>query len=189
MLRHWVAGLATARDDSRPVSFNVPKSLQRLVVEIDGWLDLECHDRALEKTKRLLEHPGARPVGLTLRAQALAGLKRYEEALEVIAELRDLPHEPEWVAVTEGWCLRRVDDLPGAIRCMERLIARDRSSAIGYYNLACYQALSDEPDLAIANLARAVRLDRAFVEHARGEDDFTTIRTDPRFRELIGIGD
>ena len=41
----------------------VPPSLQRIAEEIDGWLDLKCPERALERIDRLLDDPEGRRAG------------------------------------------------------------------------------------------------------------------------------
>jgi tetratricopeptide (TPR) repeat protein len=167
------------------VSFHVPPSLARLAIEVEGWIDIGCPDRALGRIHALLDSPGARPAGLALRVRAFLEMQRFEDALRDLGELETLPHDTEWHAVTTGWCRRRLGDLPGATRCMERLIAAERSSVIGYYNLACYLALAGERDRALAMLATAIGLDVGMRAHARRERDFDSIRDDPRFDELV----
>ena len=167
------------------MSFSVPRSLARLAIEVEGWIDLGCAARALTKIGPLLDHPGARPAGLALRVRALVDIGRFADALAHLQELRSLPHDTEWLAITEGWCRRRTEDLPGAIRCMEELITTSRSSAIGHYNLACYLSLSARIDEAVRMLAHAVALDAKLRSHARTEQDFDSIRSDERFLALI----
>jgi tetratricopeptide (TPR) repeat protein len=53
------------------------------------------------------------------------------------------------------------------------------------YNLACYEALADRRDDALAHLARAVELNPRFREYAEDDADFATLRDDPRFTEVV----
>ena len=165
--------------------FPVPDRLQRLVDQIDGWLDLRCPERALDLVGPLLGDPEARAAGLSLKIRALARLGDYRAALDELAALRELEPDDEWTALTEAWCRRRAGDLPGAVRCAEQLVGRNRRSDTGQFNLACYLALSGEVDRAIDALTLACGLNPECRDLARDEPDFDGLRTDDRFRQLL----
>lgn len=162
-----------------------PEHLQRLVAEIDGWLDLRCPERALERLDPLLADPRTEEVALTLRVRAFVAQKRHKEALTDIAALRIRNHDPEWLDLTEAWCRKRMQDLPGSIRCMEQLLRRDTKSAIGHFNLGCYLALSGEGDRALDEVAIACGIDPSFREMLQDEPDLDSIRGDARFGALM----
>ena len=92
---------------------DVPKSVRRLAVEVEGWLELGCPEKALERAGPLLATPGARPVALVMHVRALIELGRFAEALGSLRELRSFENDSEWLEVTEAWCRKRLDDLPG----------------------------------------------------------------------------
>ena len=54
------------------------------------------------------------------------------------------------------------------------------------YNLACYEALADRRDDALEHVARAIALDARFREYAEHDEDFASLRDDPRFSEVLG---
>ena len=168
---------------------HLPQSLQRLALEIDGWLDLGLPDRALERLPPLLENPAARTVALPLRTRALVELRQYREALDDLAALQELGHDREWIDLTEAWCRKRLDDLPGAIACMERLLARTHRSPVGHFNLACYLALSGQKERALEELSVACGLDPRFRDHLEEEQDLNALRDDPRFDALRPKGE
>lgn len=168
----------------------LPKSLGRLALEVEGWLEIGCPARALEKMQPLLDTPGSRPIALTLRVRALVGLERHAEALDALDEIAYFEHDPEWRDVTEAWCRKRLDDLSGAIECMERLLTRNPRSALGHYNLGCYLALAGDPERALDEVSLACGMDEEFRSHAATESDLDALREDPRFRALLpGAGD
>jgi tetratricopeptide (TPR) repeat protein len=167
------------------VPARVPDSLRGLTREIDAWISFGCPDRALAKLEPLLTTPGARPAGLALQIRALIELARYEEALDRLQELRGLGSDDEWLDVTEGWCHKRLDDLPAAIACMRRLVDRSHKSAIGHFNLGCYLALDGKTEEAIDEVTMACGLDQNFRMLAEKESDLESLRDHPRFQDLL----
>lgn len=165
--------------------FPVPEHLARLVDEIDGWLDLRCPERALERGEPLLHDDGARAVGLSLRVRAFARLGDYRRALDELQALRQLHPNDDWLDLTEAWCRRRTDDLAGAIRCIEQLLERNHRHDVAHFNLACYLALSHQKDRAIDALSIACGLNPDCRAHAIEEPDLDGLRTDARFRQLL----
>lgn len=164
--------------------FSVPKDLERLVAEIDGWLDLRCPDKALDRLQPLLDRTDARPEGLALRIRAYVATKQNKEAIIDLNELRTTSYQPEWLDLTEAWCRKRVQDLPGAIRCMLQLLHRTPKSAIGHYNLGCYLALSGEAQRALDEVTIACGLDPSFRELLWEEVDLDCLHKDLRFVAL-----
>jgi thioredoxin-like negative regulator of GroEL len=49
------------------------------------------------------------------------------------------------------------------------------------YNLACLDARAGKPDAALEHLLAAVDANERFREYAQTDEDFTSIRDDPRF--------
>ena len=163
----------------------VPPSLQRLADQIDGWLDLRCPERALELLDPMLADPDGRPAGLTMRIRAYVRQARYDAALIDLDELRRTQPPLDWIDLTEAWCRKRTNDLAGAIRCMEQLLARNARSDIGHFNLGCYLALAGERDRAIDEVTIACGIDAEFRDLLRDETDLDGLRNDPRFRQLM----
>ena len=161
---------------------------QRLVVEVDGWIDLDCCDKAIERLQPLLDDPATHSVAIGLRARALVALGRHTEALADIGILRALDADPEWLDLTEAWCRKRTGNLDGAIRCMKDLLARDPRSAIGHFNLGCYLALAGRLEDALDEVSIACGMDETFRSHATDETDLDGLRGDPRFAALLRAG-
>lgn len=169
-----------------PLVIHVPKSVQRLTVEIEGWLDLSCPEQALLKMENMLAVPGARPAALVLRVRAFVDLMRFDEALTDIEEVRNFDHDPDWADLTEAWCRKRMDDLPGAAACMERLLERTNHSAIGHFNLGCYFALQGETKRALDEITVACGIDPEYRELLGGESDLESLHGQAAFESLKG---
>jgi hypothetical protein len=54
------------------------------------------------------------------------------------------------------------------------------------YNVACMQALLGDDDAALKALAESVAQWEKYKDQARKDDDFVSLREDPRFVELVG---
>ncbi len=154
------------------------------MIEVEGWLELECPGKALEKVTTLLDHPAGRAVGLVLEVRALIMTNDFQKALESLQKLQEFDHDQEWADLTEAWCRKRLDDLPGAVGCMERLIDRDKCS-IGYFNLACYLTLMGERKRALDELAIACGMDPRFRKLLEEEKDLESLHDDPSFQALL----
>jgi tetratricopeptide (TPR) repeat protein len=168
-----------------PAVFQVPQSVQRLAVEIEGWLDLSCPEHALHKLPELLAVPGARPAGLSLRVRALVELNRFAAAIADLEEIRHFDHDPEWADLTEAWCRKRMDDLPAAVACMQRLLRRCNHSAVGHFNLGCYLALLGEQRRALDEVTIACGIDPSFRKLLANEPDLDALRGNPAFDTLL----
>ncbi len=162
-----------------------PARFQRLQLEIEGWLELGCWDRALDRVTPLLEDPESRLLGLEHSIQALVGLGRFAEALEQLTELRRGSGDSEQIELTEAWCRKRVGDVHGAAACMERLISKKHRSAIGHFNLGCYLALLGERERALHEITLACGLEPELRQSLVDEPDVDLLRDDPRFTQLL----
>lgn len=179
-----IATPAARRHTQPPVS-EIPPPLRRLADQIDGWLELRCPEKALELIGPLLADPAARAAGLVMRIRAVIRQGDYRAALHDLGELRMVQPADDWVELTEAWCRKRTGELPLAIVCCERLLAKNHKSDIGHFNLACYLALSGATERAIDELSLACGLDPGLRDLARDEPDFDQLRNDERFRQLL----
>jgi mannose-6-phosphate isomerase-like protein (cupin superfamily) len=105
--------------------------------------------------------------------------------------------KPGEVFETSGWewsfagtsLLARGDE-EGARRELEAGIETYPDAWQGYYNLACVEARLGNTDEALRRLERAAELDREAVSKWAGEDeDFASLKDDPRFLALTGQAD
>jgi mannose-6-phosphate isomerase-like protein (cupin superfamily) len=73
-----------------------------------------------------------------------------------------------------------------ARRVMDEGVARDPDNWGSQYNLACFEARTGNTDEAFAALRRAVELQPERIrQFAPGDEDFASIRDDPRFQEVL----
>jgi tetratricopeptide (TPR) repeat protein len=64
---------------------------------------------------------------------------------------------------------------------MEKVLAENPDTWQGYYNAACFEALTGNDDEAIAHLRRAIELDQQALEYSKDDSDFDGLRDRPNF--------
>lgn len=79
----------------------------------------------------------------------------------------------------------RAGDHDTARRILEDGLAQKDHPAL-HYNLACVEALAGNDQRALGELELAIDAEPRFRESARGDDDFVSLRDDPRFSALTG---
>ena len=94
---------------------------------------------------------------------------------------RQMPGE----AMREFWPLHKAGDYDGASAVLREALAEYPGNALALYNLACCEALLGRSEEAFGLLRDAIEAHPKFGEHARGDEDFVSIRDDPRFAALV----
>lgn len=116
-------------------------------------------------------------------------VKRYAVAVEpgtTVLAVGGKPGAAYEVSAWESWfaasAARQAGDLEGAIAEIRAGFEHHPEHPTLLYELACLEAAAGRREEALEHLGRAVELggDR-YRDHARGDDDFASIRDDPRF--------
>jgi tetratricopeptide (TPR) repeat protein len=95
-----------------------------------------------------------------------------------------------WEWVFAGVSLLEQGDEEGARRELEAGIAANPGAWQGPFNLACIEARLGNREAALEQLERAAQLDReAVAKYAPSDEDFASIRDDPRFLAITGQSD
>lgn len=76
-------------------------------------------------------------------------------------------------------------DYAGALEAVKAAFDTHPGNALVFYNVACMQSLLGNGDEALAALAESVGKWPAYKELAAADDDFASLRDDPRFQELV----
>ena len=72
-----------------------------------------------------------------------------------------------------------------ALASFERVLTINPNSSSAYYNKACCYSLQHQPQLAVANLQRAITIDNKLKEEAETDNSFDPIRSEPLFQDLL----
>ncbi len=77
-------------------------------------------------------------------------------------------------------------DYEGALAACHVALEKFPGNALILYNIACMQSMLGRGDEALETLRTAVEGWPKFKENAQKDDDFASVREDPRFVELVG---
>ena len=77
-------------------------------------------------------------------------------------------------------------DYAAAADICRGVLAETPGEPLALFNLSCMESLLGETDQALEHLAEAIRTEPGFAELAKTDDDFESMREDPRFKELVG---
>ena len=114
-----------------------------------------------------------------MSTQDLAGARSLLEDL-----LARFPLDSE-VRQTSGLIFLRLRQLPKAITEFIGCLELDPTNTTAHYNLACAYALSGDKDAAFNSLNNAFKNGYDRVDHVRNDLDLESLRSDPRFEELL----
>jgi hypothetical protein len=84
------------------------------------------------------------------------------------------------------WDAYQAQDWPTALAATRRGLEIYPGNAHLLYNVACIEALLGNPDEALTALAESVAQWEPYKAQALKDDDFVSLREDPRFLELVG---
>jgi eukaryotic-like serine/threonine-protein kinase len=155
--------------ESAPLSVNVNTWL--------GWILLYRREYgpAIDQLRSTLELEPTFEHARRGLAVALAELGRFEEALPLTS---DMP-------TFEAWIYARAGNQAEARRILEGLVERSRREYVGGYELAIIHAALGERDLAFRQLERSYQDHQSHLANLRVDPLLDSLRSDPRFRELV----
>ena len=93
------------------------------------------------------------------------------------------PSAWEWIAPSIE--RNRAGDDAGAVAVLREGLEQLPDHPSILYNLACFEALTGETDLALDHLERGLEQDPKMRDWARKDEDFTSLRGNPRFESAI----
>jgi tetratricopeptide (TPR) repeat protein len=116
---------------------------------------------------------------------ALVELGRYEEAINRYDKALEIKPDYHEAWYNRGVVLGNLGKYEEAIASYDKALKIKPNQHKAYYNKACCYALQNQIDLALEFLPKAIELDAKLLEMAKTDNDFDSIRDDPRFQTLI----
>lgn len=143
--------------------------------------------RAIDSLNRIRSPLGHKPYILFLKGQAHRVANRLVQAVRFFEQSEKLDPDNISCLLAMAWCYKRLERLDVAIRTMEKAIKIEPDSAIAHYNLACYEALASNSNLALIHLSIALDLNSAYTQRVATEEDFNGIRHLASFQEILQV--
>jgi mannose-6-phosphate isomerase-like protein (cupin superfamily) len=158
-----------------------PDSSEELYVVMSGHARFELDGETQDAPAGTLIHV---PAGIKRTAFARdAGTT----VLAIGAAPPGKPYEPNgWEAFAPLFPLFESGDYEEGADRAEALIADNPPYGAMYYNTACFEARAGRIDAAFAHLRRAIELKPSLAELARGDEDFSALRAQSTFAEIVG---
>jgi tetratricopeptide (TPR) repeat protein len=161
------------------------RTQQSRLEEVEGYLLLGMPEQALRAIDVIRDTPFDSLDVCQLRAEVLRELGRHQEALDEFEQADERRPDVLGTLLGMAWCLKRLDRLAEALEAMDRAYRRHPREPIVLYNIACYQSLAGEKQLALSWLGRALRMDPELRQLIADESDFDPLRGDPDFQFVI----
>jgi tetratricopeptide (TPR) repeat protein len=120
--------------------------------------------------------------GAGFSKRKIGDLEGSREDLERAVKLR--PEDPAlWYEL--GLTIAAMRKGAEARPVFEKVLALDPAYAWAHYDLACLDALEGNSDAAFANLNRAIECGFRNLTHLERDEDFRSVREDPRWKEIL----
>ena len=143
--------------------------------------NLEEYQQAIVELNKVLSQ---QPDSIFYRGCAFLHLKQYEKAITDFDALLDI--NPDYLQAWQqrGTALYYLREYPDAIISFNQALQL-QSDPWSFYNRGCCYALQGENDKAVASLQEAIALDLSYLETAKTDTDFDSIRELPEFQAII----
>jgi len=119
------------------------------------------------------------------RGNSLENLGRKVEAIASYDKALEIKPDNHEAWYNRGVALAYLGRYKEAIASYDKALKIKPDKHEAYYNKACCYALHNQIDLALEFLPKAIELDAKLLEMAKTDNDFDSIRDDPRFQTLI----
>jgi tetratricopeptide (TPR) repeat protein len=141
--------------------------------------EIAAYDRALEIEPKYVE-------ALLNKGVTLGKLGSHKQAITMFDRALEIKPKDVRALDNKGITLSKIGRHADAIKTLMTALKLEPNNPNVLYNLACTNSLSGRSSEAIKYLKRAVILDSKYIRMAADDSDFDSLRSDPRFIELVG---
>ncbi len=139
---------------------------------------IKCFDRVIELD---LNHAPA----WNIRGVAHGKLGKHEEAIACYDKALTIDSYLDYVWSNKGYELLILGRFEEAIKCYNRALEINPNNAFVWYNRVCARIKKGDIENGLEDLKKAIELDKKYIESAKQDKDFESIRNDERFKALV----
>ena len=150
---------------------------QRILLAAQGFCELKMYDDALAELETLPPEAKEEPATYEMRLVVLMQAKRWEEALQAANQLCRLRPDAPGGYIHSAFCLHELGRTTDA---RDRLLNGPpalHKEATFHYNLACYECILGNVDLARMHLEKSIEIDKKFRDFAKTDPDLQALRS------------
>jgi tetratricopeptide (TPR) repeat protein len=162
--------------------------IQKHLEYASGYLDLKMLQDAMREVDEVLAVTPDQPQAVAMKSAILWHENRLVEAEPFIAKLAEMNPKDSGIWINLAYIRRRTQSLEAAAETLQHAFIANPQDALAHFNMACYRAVQNRREEALALLKDALDLDPKLRNLAKAEPDFNGLRTDPLFQKLINDG-
>lgn len=148
----------------------------RTLLAAQGYCELSMFDEALEELATLPLDAQQHPTAVELRLVTLMQAKRWKAALAAGRELTQIAPEKTLGFIHSAFCLHELGKTEEARTLLLNGPETLHGEPVFHYNLACYECVLGNLDLARAHLEKSIVLDKKFRDYAQTDPDLKALR-------------
>lgn len=140
-----------------------------------GYAELGMYLDANDELEKVDEESRLLPQVLAVRLQIYCALEKWELMQTVAKRLvLDEPDNVQWM-VSWACATRRADSIDAARLILLNAVEQQPNAAVLHYNLACYECLLGDVEVAKARLQHAFKLDPSMRLRALEDEDLEAV--------------
>ncbi len=167
----------------------IPHKRDMLLPYVVTLRELEENEKALQTIEIVLKESPDDYSALANKGIILSRSKRFDEALDPLRKVAEKYPDDAFALFELALALLESGNIVESIRFFEDTLKLDPKLGTAWYNKACALARLDKVEKAIQSLKSAIELDEYFLELAKTDSDFDTIRNNVGFRKIIEKSD
>lgn len=152
-------------------------SLERTLLAAQGYIELEMPEEALKELQSLPPEHQSREEIFQMRLFIYMRAKKWNEALEVCAELREASPECTTGYIHGAFCLHEMGKTAEAKALLQSGPTCLLSEPTYHYNLGCYDAVLGNLEAAAQHLEISFKMDKNFREIAKYDPDLKPVQS------------
>jgi predicted Zn-dependent protease len=151
------------------------EAYQRNLLAAQGYCELGMSAEALDELQVIPEKLRSHPTVVELRLVILMQAKKWKAALSTGRELTKIAPDKNIGYIHTAFCLHELGQTDAARTLLLEGPSTLHAEPVYHYNLACYEAVLGNLDVARVHLDRSFALDKQFRDFAKIDPDLRAL--------------